>query len=166
MKTIVFDDSPNETFNIMVEDNRFMICSRIYTIQESTDEAKKYDDELEEFLEDGFHFSEKYTEYELYEDSSEYTEKEREFSHIRGERPVEYNEDTQCYTIVDKKLKIRGADNYGNKYNYLNIMECEMALKELNTPEEKMEDGTVYAWQLEISRRNRVELSDYKISEI
>ena len=35
MKTIIFENSLNETFNIMQEDERYIVCSRIYTVKES-----------------------------------------------------------------------------------------------------------------------------------
>ena len=55
---------------------------------------------------------------------------------------------------ADKKEKIRGADNYYAKFNYLDSKECKQALIELSNG------------QLEISRRNKVNLSEYKINEI
>lgn len=63
----------------------------------------------------------------------------------------EFDDDVQCYTIVDKINKIRGADNYYTKFNYLDMTECKEALTEL------------YNEDMEISRRNRIVLSEYEI---
>ena len=162
MKTIVFENSLNETFNVMAEDERYIICSRVYTVKESKEEAEKWDKDLESKLKehweelDGLEKLKWDSDFEFWSgDSIKAFNKEREIKYLeRGERPTEYEEDTQCYTIVDKKEKIRGADNYYGKFNYLNKKECKQALKELNNG------------KLEISRRNKVNLSEYKINEI
>ena len=162
MKTIVFEDSPKETFNIMQEDERYIICSRIYTVEESKQEAEQWDKDLESKLKEHW---EELDELEKLKwdddfdfwsgDSTEAFNKEQEIKYLElGERPTEYEEDTQCYTIVDKKEKIRGADNHYTKFNYLDSEECKQALKELN------------AGKLEISRRNKINLVKYKIAEV
>lgn len=162
MKTIIFENSLNETFNIMQEDERYIICSRIYTVKESKEEAEQWDKDLESKLKE--HFEELIeSEKENWNNNFEFwslncinaLKIEQEIKYLElGERPTEYEEDAQCYTIVDKKEKIRGADNYYGKFNYLNKKECIQALKELNNG------------KLEISRRNKVDLSEYKINEI
>jgi hypothetical protein len=123
-RTIQFEDT-NETFNIMLEDEIFIICSRFYTVDESKKNAKEWDNLLQEFLEENNidtcgEYSNKYFEYK------------QKFMKKEGERPTELDEDTQCYTIVNKKEQIRVADNYYNRYNYLDIDECQEALKELH----------------------------------
>lgn len=162
MKTIVFENSPNETFNIMQEDERYIICSRIYTVEESKQEAEQWDKDLESKLKEHW---EELDELEKlkWDDGFDFwsincinaLKIEREIQYLEiGERPTEYEKDTQCYTIVDKQGKIRGVDNYYNKFNYLDNKECKQALKELN------------AGKLEISRRNKINLVKYKIAEV
>ena len=162
MKTIVFENSLNETFNVMAEDERYIICSRIYKVEESKQEAEQWDKDLESKLKE--HFEELIeSEKENWNNNFEFwsincinaLKIEQEIKYLElGERPTEYEEDTQCYTIVDKKEKIRGADNYYTKFNYLDSKECKQALVELNNG------------KLEISRRNKVNLSEYKINEV
>lgn len=153
MKQIKFIND-TKPYNVMVEDERYTICSRIYTVQESKEGAEQWDKDLDSRLkehweeldwfeklkwEDNFDF--------WLDDSAEAFIKEKEITYLElGERPREYEEDTQCYTIIDKKEKIRGADNCYNKFNYLDIEECKQALAQLNKGE------------LEISRRNSIDL--------
>lgn len=138
----------------MVEDERYIICSRVYTVQESKEEAEQWDKDLDSRLKEVW---EELSELEKSEwdndfdywsgDSNKAYEFEQEIKYIElEERPREYEEDTQCYTIIDKKEKIRGADNCYNKFNYLDIEECKQALVQLNKGE------------LEISRRNSIDL--------
>ena len=162
MKTIVFENSLNETFNVMAEDERYIICSRIYTVEESKQEAEQWDKDLESKLKEHWEELDRLeklkwdSDFEFWSgDSIEAFNKEQEIKYLElGERPTEYEEDTQCYTIVDKKEKIRGADNHYTKFNYLDSEECKQALKELN------------AGKLEISRRNKINLVKYKIAEV
>jgi len=141
-------------YNVMIEDERYIICSRIYTVKESKEEAEQWDKNLESKLKEHW---EELDELEKLKwdgnfdfwsgDSTEAFNKEQEIKYLElGERPTEYEEDTQCYTLVDKKEKIRGADNHYTKFNYLDSEECKQALIELNNG------------QLEISRRNKIEL--------
>lgn len=151
MKEIKFLND-DKTYNIMVEDDRYMICSRVYTVEERQLEQNYWNSDLDDFLK-LFWKSKSDEERELYldnfdywEDSSECDELRDAFIYENGEQPESINEDLQCYTIVDKLLEIRGSDNYYNKFNYLDKKECEQALKELNNG------------KLEISSRNRIEL--------
>ncbi|MCT7643881.1 hypothetical protein [Aliarcobacter butzleri] len=160
MKKIKFIND-SKPYNVMVEDERFMVCSRVYTIQESIEEAKEWDKNLESKLKEHWEdldLSEKEKWNDDFEywsgESDEAFNKEQQIKYLElGERPTEYKEDTQCYTIVDKKEKVRSSDNYYNKFNYLDKKECEQALEELNNGE------------LEISRRNKIELDIEKILE-
>lgn len=141
-------------YNVMAEDDRYVICSRIYTVKESKEEAEQWDKDLESKLKehweelDGLEKLKWDDNFDFWVgDSTEAFNKEQEIKYLElGERPTEYQEDTQCYTIVDKKEKIRGADNHYTKFNYLDSEECKQALIELNNG------------QLEISRRNKIEL--------
>lgn len=49
MKQIKFIND-NKPYNIMVEDDRYMICSRIYSVGESIEEAKEWDNLLDSKL--------------------------------------------------------------------------------------------------------------------
>lgn len=153
MKEIKFK-TDNKPYNIMAEDERYIICSRVYSVQESKEEAEQWDKDLESKLKEHW---EELNELEKLKwdddfeywsgDSKEAFNREKEIKYLElGERPAEYEEDTQCYTIVDKKEKIRGADNHYAKFNYLDSKECKQALKELNNG------------KLEISRRNKIKL--------
>ena len=162
MQQIIFNDSPEETFNIMAYDDRFMVCSRIYTIAEAKIECDIWDTKLEDYLKDCWNDLEDKSKFENFDDWR--YEKDCGFKHqqiftyqIESERPCEPDEDTQCYTLVDKEKNIRGADNFYNKFNYLDESECRKALKELKTP------NGMNGYELEISRRNRIDAGDYKI---
>jgi hypothetical protein len=141
MTTITFKDT-KETFEIMAQDNRYLICQRPYTVAESKKEAKKWDDDIAE-LKIGL------TDEEI-EDEFLYCDDHYEL----GVRPQDFDEDTFCYTIVDLQTKKRAPDNYYGKFNYDKKEECEIALAELNNGE------------MELSRRNSVELSEYEIKNI
>ena len=165
MKSIVFSDSPDELFNIMAKDDRFMICSRIYTVAESTKEAKRWDHDKENYLVNIFE-----TEVDNEVDYDDWRHEtgqslvhEQNFSYDNGERPVELDDNSFCYVIVDLVEKIRGADNFYGKFNYLDTDECIEAIGELNTI--KIKHNDLYTeYKLQISRRNRIDLMDYKIT--
>lgn len=90
---------------------------------------------------------------EDYDDDDDVEHVERDYIADNGEIPEELREDTFCYTIVDLKENIRGADNYYCKFDYSKKEECEKALVELNTID-------IYGeWKLQISRRNRIVLN-------
>lgn len=90
---------------------------------------------------------------------------ERDYIRDNGECPDDIKENTFAYTIVDLKEKMRGADNYYCKFNYLDKEECIEAIVELNTIENSWEvnETMYYEYKMEISKRNRVELSRYII---
>ncbi|MFY4844628.1 hypothetical protein ACOTVP_08825 [Aliarcobacter butzleri] len=142
----------NKPYNIMVEDERFMICSRVYTTKEREQEQEDWDLELEELYKIVWKSKTKkekkdyFSNFDYWQDSKEADKIREEYIYENGEQPERISEDMQCYTIVDKKLKIRGSDNYYNKFNYLDINECKKALKELNIG------------KLKISNRNRIQL--------
>ena len=134
-------------YNIMIKSDRYIICSRWYTIKESELEAENWDLEFDEYCKNHIANSDNYDNIEDFQYTKEYYRVKVNFERYeQGERPEEVSEDTQCYTIIDLKNKIRGADNYYNKFNYLNYDECITALDELESGE------------MEISRRNRIDL--------
>lgn len=142
----------NKHYNVMLEDKRFMICSRVYTVKEREQEQEDWGLALEELYKIVWNSKTKkekkdyFSNFDYWQDSKESDKIREEYIYENGERPESINEDLQCYTIVDKKLKIRGPDNYYNKFNYLDINECKKALKELNNG------------KLKISSRNRIQL--------
>jgi len=140
MNNITFKDT-NETFEIMVKDERYIICQRLYTVAESERESKKWDEDIAQ-LKQGLTDKEIESEF-LYSDDH----------HELGMRPQEFKEDTFCYTIVDLQEKKRAPDNYYCKFNYDKKEECEKALIELNNGD------------MQLSRRNSIELSEYDLVE-
>jgi len=155
MNTIVFEDT-KETFNIMARDNRYLVCSRIYTVDESYEACCEYDKGLRKSVEFYYSVQDECNDFEDYFDTKDYLKCLRDYEADNGNRPIEYEEDTQCYTLVDLQDKIRGADNFYNKYNYLDQKECDQALLELNRKDEN---------DLCISRRNRLALGKFEICQ-
>jgi len=151
--SIAFEDT-DEIFTVKARDDRYLICVRPYTIQERDSEIKKWSDRLNRHLEAEFNDNSRGFETfdDFFEDCLEITELQQEYRHQEGDCPEEISEDTFCYTIVDLKENIRGADNHYCKFYYDKQEECEEALRELSTKEDK------YSYKLEISRRNRVDL--------
>jgi len=108
MKTIKFlnDSKP---YNIMAENERYIICSRIYSVQESKEEATQWDKDLESKLKehweelDGLEKLKWFNDFDFWVgDSDKAFKLEQEIKYLElGERPTEYEEDTQCYTIVE-----------------------------------------------------------------
>ena len=158
MKTIVFSDNPSETFNIMAEDDRFMVCSRVYTAIESKEEATKWDKGRLAHLDAEFEAQQVFSDRDEWEWSDHCAECSSDYHYDNGERPVEYDKDTQCYTIVDIQEKIRGADNYYTRFNYLDKTECEEALEYLHLGQDMYQQDSFGIG------RNRVPLGDYTIA--
>ena len=168
MKTITFADADtDEVFNIMAEDSRYLICVRDYTVAERDTEIKEWSDSYQECLvgeyendNRGFDSLDNFLEYCL-----EITELEQQHRYDNGDCPEGLNEDTFAYTIVDLVEKIRGADNYYCKFDYNEKEECEKALKELNTITEESKGTPCEEYEMRLSRRNSIELSEYEIKE-
>ena len=123
MKIIVFEDK--EKFEVMAEDNRFLICQRLYTVEESNEELKKWNDDKQEVLkEEWTNLNNKEKEkwdddFDYWDDESKEAEEIREwYKDENREQPESINENTFTYTIVDLKENIRGADNYYCKFDY------------------------------------------------
>ena len=158
MKTIAFKDT-DEIFNVMAEDERYIIGVRPYTIQERDGEIKEWSDELNRVLKEDYEDGEyEFDTFDDYYDCSVADEVRADFQRENGECPEELSEDTFAYTIVDLVEKIRGADNYGCKFDYDKKEECEKALKELNTITDISKDTPCPECEMKISHRNKVEL--------
>ncbi len=141
---IRFEDT-EEVFEIKAMCDRYLICVRPYTIEESQSEKDKWVKGLFEILDE-------------YEDDEDVEEVERDYIYNNGDCPCVIDEDTFAYTIVDLKDNIRGADNYYCKFDYDIKEECEKAIKELNTITHGCENGNYKEYAMEISHRNRVPL--------
>lgn len=138
MSKITFKDT-GETFEVMAQDERYIICQRLYTVAESKREAKEWDVDIAE-LKKGLTEEEIEAEFIFSDDH-----------HDLGVRPSELDKDTFCYTIVDLHVKKRAPDNYHCKFNYDDKEECKQALLELHSGE------------MELSRRNSIDLSEFTI---
>lgn len=155
MKTITFKDT-DETFEIMTQDERYIICQRPYTVAERDSEIKEWSDELNqnldaEYIDDSRGFN---TFDDFYEDCLEVEDIEREHRYQYGDCPEALSEDTIYYTVVDLQEQKRGDDSYVfSPHDYSKKQDCEEALLDLN-------DG-----EMELSRRNSIELSEYEIKE-
>ena len=159
MKTITFMDT-DEIFNVMAEDERYIIAVRPYTIQERDSEIKEWNKTIEEALKEEWESDTKQCfDYEEFCEDSVIAENLREYVIDEiGRCPEELSEDTFAYTIIDLVEKIRGADNYGCKFDYDKKEECEKALKELNTITDISKDTPCPECEMKISHRNKVEL--------
>jgi len=144
---IRFEDT-EEAFEIKAMCDRYLICVRPYTVEESQSEKDKWNEGLNEILDE--------LDNEEYEEESESIE--RDYVYENGEYPCVISEDTFAYTIVDLKDNIRGADNYYCKFDYNIKEECEKAIKELNTITHGCENGNYKEYAMKISHRNRVPL--------
>ena len=141
---IRFEDT-EEVFEIKAMCDRYLICVRPYTIEESQSEKDKWVKGLFEILDE-------------YDDDENVEDVERDYIYDNGDCPCVISEDTFAYTIVDLKDNIRGADNYYCKFDYDVQEECEKAIKELNTITHGCENGNYKEYAMEISHRNRVPL--------
>lgn len=151
-ETITFEDT-DEVFKIMAKDDRFIIGVRSYTTKEREQEIEKYSNGLNELLDEEYRCDNRGYETfnEFYEYCLEVEEFEQQYKYDNGDCPETISKDTFCYTLIDLKENIRGADNYYCKFDYDKQEECEKALIELNNGD------------MQLSRRNKVEL---KIKEI
>jgi len=148
MKTIAFKDT-DEVFNVMAEDKRYIIASRLYTIAERNSEIKEWSDGLNRMLEEEHeNYNRGFDAFnDFFEDCSEILELEQQYRYDNGDCPQELLEDTFCYTIIDLNQNIRSDDNYiFTPFDYSKKEDCEKALAELNSG------------AMELSRRNKVDL--------
>ena len=168
MKTITFKDT-SETFEIMAQDERYIICQRPYIVAERALEIKKYDNGLEEALRQQFKDVAEEWDYdydEFCDDDTEYDNVYDYYQDENGDQPEPLSEDTFCYTIVDLQEKKRGPDNYYCKFNYNQKEECEEALKELNAVTKESKGTPCEEYKMCLSRRNSIELSEYGIKDV
>jgi len=167
MSTITFKDT-NETFEIMAQDKRYLICQRPYTVAERALEIKKHDEGFEEALKEEFETVAKHFNYDYDEFCDDDDQRDRiwdNYSDECGEQPEPLSEDTFCYTIVDLQEKKRAPDNYYCKFNYDKKEECKKALKELNTITKESKGTPCEEYEMQLSRRRSIELSEYEIKE-
>lgn len=128
-------EEDNKPYTIKAMNKRYLICVRPHTVAEREEEIKKWQEGLGERM------------------SHAESEDEADYVHCsyllnNGDCLDPISDDTFAYTIVDLKERIRGADNYGCKYDYDQASQCQAALKQL---------GKKTA-EFSISRRNRVPL--------
>ena len=135
-------------YAIMVQDQRYLICQRPYTVQENIEEREQWFNELEIDIRENEDIDEEI----IYKELVSYND----------EPPEVLSEDTYMYTIADLKEKIRGTDNYVfSPYDYSKLEDCVQCLNDLNTITYQHEEYKEY--KTEISKRNRVDLGEFKI---
>lgn len=137
-----------QLYTIMVQDKRYLICQRPYTVQENIEERKQWFNELEIDIRENEDIDKEI----LY----------KELVYKNGEPPEVLSEDTYMYTIVDLKEKIRGTDNYVfSPYDYSKLEDCVQCLNDLNIITHQ--HGSYKEYKTEISKRNRVYLGEFEI---
>lgn len=129
-------EEDSKPYTIKAMNKRYLICVRPYTVAEREEEMKRWKTGLKENM----------AEVEDDEDELDYVHSSYLLNN--GDCPEPIDDDTFAYTIVDLEEQIRGADNYGCKYDYDQASQCQAALKQL---------GKKTA-EFSISRRNRVAL--------